>query len=75
VICRDLAQAAAQLGLLKGDHLAAMALGTAVLAHHPAGGPLRCPEPSAQGLHGPAAAFLAQKFPSANSHCFAEACS
>jgi hypothetical protein len=36
-----------------------MALGAAVLAHHPAGEPLGNPEHGAQGLNSPAASFRA----------------
>jgi hypothetical protein len=72
-----------ELGLLNADGLAPMALSAAVLTHHPEGEPLRYPEHGAQGLNSPvepqgalcsATSFLDQKFPSANSYCFAEAC-
>jgi len=63
----DLAEPTPQLGLLDADNLAAMTLGAAVLAHHPAGEPLRNPEQGAQSLNGSAAPLRAQKFPSASS--------
>jgi hypothetical protein len=75
-------QPAPQLGLRDVDDPAAMALGDAVLAHHPAGEPFRNPEQSAQGHNSPVAPrgalcsatpLRAQKFPSASSYCFAEA--
>ena len=56
VLSRDLPEASAQLGLRDADDLAAMALGTAVLAHHAAGEPLRNPEQGAQCLNGSAGA-------------------
>jgi len=37
VLSGDLAKTTPELGLLQIDNLAAMALGAAVLAHHPAG--------------------------------------
>ena len=57
-----------ELGLLNFDNLCGMPLRAAVLAHHPAGEPLRCPEHGAQRLNSLAASFQAQKFPSANSY-------
>ncbi len=62
-----------EFALLDIDDTAAMALGAAVLTHHPAGEPLRNQEQGAQSLNSPAPAFRAQKFPSARSYCFAEA--
>jgi len=41
VLSSDLPESTPELGLLELDDLAAMALGAAVLAHHPAGKPLR----------------------------------
>jgi hypothetical protein len=67
VLSSDLAEAAPELGFLDVDDTSAMALGAAVLAHHPAGEPLGNPEQDAQGLNSPAAPLRAQKFPSANS--------
>ena len=80
---RDLPEAPPELGLLNVDNLGGMSLSAAVLAHHLAGEPLRYPEHGAQGLNNPVApqgalnsstSFRAQKFPSANSYCYAEAC-
>ena len=68
VLGRDLPEASPPLGLLNVDTLGGMSLSAAVLAHHPAGEPLRDPEHGAQGLNRPAASFRAQKFPSANSY-------
>ena len=62
---------APQLGLLNIDSLAGMPLGSAVLARNPAGESLGYPEHGKQNLNSPAAAFQAQKFPSANSSDFA----
>ncbi len=56
LLSSNVPEAMPELGLLNADGLAPMALGAAVLAHHPAGESLR-----------------AQKFPSSNSYCFAEA--
>ena len=67
VLSGDLAVTMPQLGLLKIDDLADMALAAAVLAHHAADPPLRCPVALLQDRDGPAPAFRAQKFPSANS--------
>ena len=53
VIRSDLAEPMAELGLLKGDSLAAMALGAVVLTHHAADEALRSPERS-QNRDGPA---------------------
>jgi len=44
-----------------------MALGAAVLPHHPADEAFRSPVTILQNRDGPAAAFRAQKFPSARS--------
>jgi len=63
----DFAEATPQLALRDVDDTAAMSLGAAVLAHHPACEPLRNPEQGAQGLNSPAAPLRAQKFRSANS--------
>jgi hypothetical protein len=63
VVSRDLPQAMPQLDLLQFDHLAPMAMGAAVLAHHTSGQPLRNPEACAQDLNSPAPTFRAQKFP------------
>jgi len=62
-----------EIGLLKVNDFAAMALGAAVLAHHPADEAFRSPVTLLQGHNGPAATFRAQKFPSARSYCFAKA--
>jgi len=67
VLSSDLPESTPELGFLDLYDLAAMALGAAVLAHHPLGKPLRKPEHGAQGLNSPAATLRAQKFPSANS--------
>jgi hypothetical protein len=64
-------EATPELGVLQIDNLAAMALGAAVLAHHPAGKALGNPEQGAQGLNSSAAPLRAQKLPSANSFSFA----
>lgn len=63
----DLSESSPQLGLLDIDNLADMLPSAAVLAHHPAGEPLRSPAHGAQGFHSPAAAFRGQKFSSASS--------
>jgi len=70
---RNLTQAIPEFGLLKVNDFAAMALGAAVLAHHPADEAFRSPVTLLQGHNGPAATFRAQKFPSARSYCFAKA--
>jgi hypothetical protein len=49
-------------------------LGVAVLARQAAGTALRNPESILQNHNGSATTFRAQKFPSASSYCFAEAC-
>jgi hypothetical protein len=49
-------------------------LSVAVLARQQAGTPLGNPESILQNHNGSATTFRAQKFPSANSYCFAEAC-
>jgi len=67
VLSNDLPESTPELGLLDLDDPAAMALGAAVLAHHPAGKPLRNPDQGAQDLNSPAATLRAQKFSSANS--------
>jgi len=64
----------AEFCLLNVEDLASMALGAAVLPHHPADEAFRSPVTILQNRDGPAASFRAQKFPSARSHCFAEAC-
>ena len=56
-----------QFYLLDRDDLGRMALGAAMLTHHTAGQPLRCPVTLLQDRDGPAPAFRAQKFPSARS--------
>jgi hypothetical protein len=48
-------------------------LGGAVLAGQTAGAPLGSPESILQDNNSLAVTFRAQKFPSANSYCFAEA--
>ena len=48
-------------------------MGGAVLAYQTEGTALGCPESFLQNHHGSAATLRAQMFPSANSHCFAEA--
>jgi hypothetical protein len=62
-----------QLVLLKIRHRHWPALGGAVLAGQTAGTALRSPESILQDNNSPAATFRAQKFPSATSHCCAEA--
>jgi len=74
VLSRDLPEALAELGLLQVDNLASMALGAAVLSHNPAGQAFRSPVTFLHDRDGPATTFRAQKFPSARSYCFAEAC-
>jgi hypothetical protein len=64
----DLAEATPQLGLLDACDLAPMALGAAVLAHHPASKPLRHPEQGPLGINSPAAPLRVQKLPSASSY-------
>jgi len=61
----------AELGLLQVDNLAATALAAAVLPHHAADPPLGCPVTLLHNRDGPAAAFRAQKFPSARPYGFA----
>ena len=67
VVRGDLAETLPELGLLDRDDIAALALGAAVLAHHPAGQAFRGPETLLQDRDGPAATLRAQKFPSARS--------
>ena len=62
-----------ELALLDRDDLAGMSLGAAVMAHHPADLALRGPVTLLQDYDSPAAAFRAQKLPSARSYWFAEA--
>ena len=71
VLGGDLPQPLPELDLLEPRDPAAMALGAAVLAHNPAGEPLRCPVTLLQDNHRPASAFRAQKFPSARSFSIA----
>jgi hypothetical protein len=52
-----------ELGLLSVDDFAAVALGAAVLAHHPADEAFRSPVTLVQGYDGTAATLRAQKFP------------
>ena len=56
-----------ELVLLDRDDLAAVALGAAVLPRHPADKAFRSPVTLMQNRDGSAAAFRAQKFPSARS--------
>jgi hypothetical protein len=49
------------------------ALGAALLPHHPAGQAIRSPVALPQTEDGPASMLRAQTFPSATSHCLAEA--
>ena len=67
VLSCDLAETMPQLGLLKIDDLADMALAAAVLAHQSADPPLGCPVTLLQDCDGPPATLRAQKFPSARS--------
>lgn len=67
VVSRDPPQAMPQLDHLQVDHLAPMAMGAAVLAHHTAGQHLRNPVACAQDLNSLATPFRAQKLPSARS--------
>ncbi|WP_254980541.1 hypothetical protein [Cyanobium sp. ATX 6A2] len=69
----DLTQAVPELALLDRDDLAGVALRAAVLAHQPAGQAFRGPVTLLQSLDGSAPAFRAQKLPSANCYCCAEA--
>jgi len=59
----DLAETTPQLGLLQVDDTAGVALGAAVLAHHPAGQAFRGPVELLQNHDSPARMFRAQKFP------------
>jgi hypothetical protein len=61
----DLAETMPQLSLLNRDDLDWMALGAAVLTHHTANLPLRCPVTLLQDNNGPPSTLRAQKFPSA----------
>ena len=70
----DLAETMSELGLHQVDDLAAVALRTAVLAIHTANQALRCAVKLPQNRDDSAAKLRAQKFPSARSHCLAEAC-
>ncbi len=74
VFSRDLPQSMAELYLLNIDNLATMALGAAVLPRYPADKAFRIPVTILKNRDSPAAAFRAQKFPSARSHYFAEEC-
>jgi hypothetical protein len=67
VIGGDFAVTMPQLSLLDRDDLGRMALGAAVLTHHSANHPLRCPVALLQDRDGPPATLRAQKFPSARS--------
>ena len=67
VLSGNLPEALAQLCLLDIDNLAPMALGAAVLPRHPADKAFRSPVTLLQNRDGSAAAFRAQKFPSARS--------
>jgi len=67
VLSGDLAETLAQLSLLDRDDLAPMALGAAVLPRDPADKAFRSPVTILQNRDGSAAAFRAQKFPSARS--------
>ena len=64
----------AQVLLPNRRHRHGPALGVAVLSGQTAGTALRNPESILQNTHGSTQSFRAQKFPSANSYCFAEAC-
>jgi hypothetical protein len=59
----DFPEKMTQLGLLKVDDLADMALAAAVLAHQAAHPPLGCPVALLQDRDGPPATLRAQKFP------------
>ena len=63
----DLPEAMAEVCLLNVEDLAGMALGAAVLPHHPAEKAFRSPVTLLENLDGFPAAFLAQTFPSAKS--------
>jgi len=63
----DLPGVMAELCLLNVEGLAGMALGAAVLAHNPAGEPLRSPVTLPMDRDGPAPVLQAQKFPSGRS--------
>jgi len=67
VLSCDLTETMSQLGLLKIDDLADMALAAAVLAHYAADPPLGCPVTLLQDCDGPPATLRTQKFPSARS--------
>jgi hypothetical protein len=67
VLSGGLVETMPQLGLLKTDDLADMALPAAVLAHDAAEPPLGCPVTLLQDRDGPPTTLRAQKFPSARS--------
>ncbi len=67
VLSSDLPEAAPELDLLQSDDFAAVALCTAVLAHHSADKTFRCPVTLLQNRDGSAATHRAQKFPSSRS--------
>ena len=67
VLSCNLAETMTQFYLLGRDDLGRMALGSAMLTHHTADQPLRCPGTLLQDGDSPAPAFGAQKFPSARS--------
>jgi len=69
----QLADTAAQLLLINCGDRYRPALRVAVLVGQPASTALGYPESILQNTHGSAASLRAQKFPSANSYCFAEA--
>jgi hypothetical protein len=63
VVRGDLSETMPELGLLQIDDLGAIALGAAVLPHHPADEAFRSPVTLLQDYDSPAPAFRAQKFP------------
>jgi len=62
VVGGDLAETTPQLGILQVDDLAGVALGAAVLAHHPAGQAFRGPVKLLRNHDCPAKMYQAQKF-------------
>ena len=67
MLSSDVSETLPELGLFQIDNLDGVSLGAAVLPHHPADEALRSPVTLLQDHNSPAAAFRAQKFPSARS--------
>lgn len=66
VLSCNLAETMTQLSLLDRDDLGRMTLGAAMLTHHTAGQPLKCPATLLQERYGSAPASGLRSFP---SHC------